>query len=737
MWGFFYFLLQRNLLQYFLSLLKLSTMKKYYFVIFILFIVTTVSSQIINFPDVNFKTKLLEADVSNQIAKNLGGSYFKIDANNNGEIETTEALQVSYLNVGESMIGSLNGISNFTGLLTLRCYNNNLTTLDVTALSNLKTLQCLANQLNLINVSGLINLENLSCQNNQLTTLNVTGLYNLRDLSCSNNQLTALDVFTCISLQRISCSYNQIEELYLNHLLQLSTLVADNNHLTTLCIKNGRIQSITATGLSGNPNLSYVCIDSSEIGIAGWIANHYPNCTVNTYCSFTPGGDFYTIQGNSRYDENNNGCNSSDSVYPNLKLAVTSGVTSQNCIANNSGNYAVNVLSGTHTIAPVLENPSYFTVSPTVQTITFPTATSPYIQNFCVSPNGIHNDLEMTIMTMQYAHPNLNAWYVIVYKNKGTHTQSGTVNLAFDDAVLDYVSSNAVISNQVPNSLTWNYTNLLPFESRTILVTMHLNSSTATPPLNFGDILNYTATISGAVDETPIDNISVLNQTVTNSFDPNNKTCLEGSTVSPDKVGDYVHYIIRFENNGTANAQNIVVKDIIDTSKYDVSSLIPITGSHSFETRITQTNNVEFIFENINLPFDDANNDGYVAFKIKTKSTLVVGNSFSNTASIYFDYNAPIVTNTATTTIQALANPDFEFDTYFSIAPNPVKDILNIQVKNSVEISSLSIYNTLGQLVLVVTEPTSSIDVSSLKTGNYFIKVISDKGSSSSKFIKK
>jgi hypothetical protein len=130
--------------------------------------------------------------------------------------------------------------------------------------------------------------------------------------------------------------------------------------------------------------------------------------------------------------------------------------------------------------------------------------------------------------------------------------------------------------------------------------------------------------------------------------------------------------------------------------------MILIRGSHSFTTRISSTNKVEFIFGNINLPFDDANNDGYVVFKIKTKPTLVVGNTFSNTASIYFDYNFPIITNTATTTIQLLGTRDFEFTEYFTLYPNPAKNVLNIQAKGEATISSLEIYNVLGQLVLAV-----------------------------------
>ena len=163
-----------------------------------------------------------------------------------------------------------------------------------------------------------------------------------------------------------------------------------------------------------------------------------------------------------------------------------------------------------------------------------------------------------------------------------------------------------------------------------------------------------------------------------------------------------------------------------------------LDGSHPFVTRISNTNKVEFIFENINLPFDDANNDGYIAFKIKTKPTLVVGNSFSNTASIYFDYNFPIITNTATTTVAPLANQNFAFEKYFKIYPNPVKDILNIETKKTIQVTSINIYNTLGQIVLVIpnAQQTKSIDVSGLKTGNYFMKVNSDKGSSSVKFVK-
>jgi hypothetical protein len=255
--------------------------------------------------------------------------------------------------------------------------------------------------------------------------------------------------------------------------------------------------------------------------------------------------------------------------------------------------------------------------------------------------------------------------------------------------------------------------------------------------VNNGDQLEFTAIINPlANDEIVADNTSSLKQIVVGSYDPNDKTCLEGTTITPSMVGNYVHYVIRFENTGTFAAQNIVVKDMIDTTKFDIASLIPQSSSHPFVTRITNTNQVEFIFENINLPFNDATNDGYVAFKIKTLPSLVLGDTFTNSAGIYFDYNFPIVTNTTTTTVATLGNQDFEFGSVFTLSPVPAKDSLTISTKQYVVVTSVSIYNTLGQLVQAHTNPNETIDVSGLQSGSYFVRITSDKGSATGKFLK-
>ena len=697
-------------------------MKQFYTFLILVFAIVTAKGQVINFPDANFKAKLLASNTTNTIAKDLSGNYIKIDSNNDGEIDVNEAHQIQWLEAINqnspvaSLITNLSGIENFVNLKRLSIAYNAISAIDLSSFPLLEAFFCQSNQITTLDFTGLTHMTGITAFQNQLTSINVNGLVNLVTATFDSNQLTTVDFSSCISLNNVYCS---------------------NNQLVWIDIKNGKNEA--NTGFGSNPNLTYICADEGQLTSIQNLVNvlGYTNCHINSYCTLIPGGTYYTIQGSHHWDATNNGCDTSDFLFPNLKYTISNGTTSATLISREDGSYFYDVLAGSFTVTPVFENPTYFTfTSPTSGPIIFPNETNPYTKDFCIVSNGVHNDLEVVLLPIMSPHSGSTAFYRIVCKNNGTHPQSGIVNFGFEDAKLDFVSATPTVSNQAFNMLSWDFSNLLPFETRIIEVTLRVNSPSDTPPVNIGDLLGSYASIEGASDERPIDNLSTLKQTVVNALDPNDKTCLEGTEVSPSIVGEYVHYIIRFENTGSANAQNIVVKDMIDTSKYDISSLMPLSGSASFVTRITNTNKVEFIFEDINLPFDDTHNDGYVAFKIKTKPTLVVGDTFSNTAAIYFDYNFPITTNTATTSIQTLGSQDFEFNSLFSLSPVPAKSSLTITTKQDVVMSSVIIYNTLGQLVQVITYPTETIDVSGLQSGSYFIRITSDKGSASGKFIK-
>jgi Leucine-rich repeat (LRR) protein len=666
---------------------------------------------------------------------------------------------IEYVNCQKNKLSTIN-VNGLSTLLKLYCATNQLTNINVTDLTNLADFDFSNNQLSTFDASGLKSLQHFYCYKNQLTTLNVSGLSKLIEFYCNDNLLTSLNIDAFDNINNIRCNNNRLTSLLLNGSSNYySSIDCDNNQLTTIDISNLKyLTSLSCNNnllnylilksnaalnisISNNPNLQYICANEGQFTYFQSVLdmNGYLNCHMNPYCSFNPGGSFYTIKGNNKFDADGNGCDVSDINYPNLNYTISDGNQNGNLISNESGSYSIPVQEGTYTITPILENPTYFTISPSSVNVTFPTQASPFIQDFCITPKGNHQDLEVTILPTIPARPGFDAAYKIVYKNKGNSILSGLVSLTFNDAVLDYVSAIPAVNNQIIDKLNWDYTNLQPFETREITVTLNVNSPMETPAVNIGDRLSFNALINPVTgDEKPVDNSSALRQSVVGSFDPNDKTCLEGDIITPNLIGEYVNYLIRFENTGTYPAENIVVKDMIDLSKFDISTLVTTKASHEFVTKISDGNKVEFIFEKINLPFDDATNDGYIAFKIKTLPTLVLGDSFANEANIYFDYNFPILTNKATSTFKTLGTQDFEFADYFNVYPNPAKDILSIGMKNNIEVKSMSVYDILGQLVIAVpnAKTVSKIDVSKLTTGNYFLKMNTDKGTSSVKFIK-
>ncbi|MGG7466632.1 DUF7619 domain-containing protein [Chryseobacterium arthrosphaerae] len=762
-------------------------MKKIYLIISMM-ILAVFQAQTVNIPDANFK-KLLTSNIP-YMAKDLMGNSTSIDTNHDGEIQLSEAANISKLNFDtftlqnytsiSSNVVSIEGIKSFTNLTDLyidlfpllqsvdlsnstalyrlslsRCYVLSsvnvqgcsqlydldvffcsMPSIDLSGLTNLYKVNMTQCQLQNIYLNNNTNLVNLNLTANKLQTLPLNQTPNLLYLTIAGNSFTSLNFSAFQKLETLDCTYNKFTTIDLSQNEKLKIFACDvNPNLQSLLIKNGinNFIQVISSSFSGTPNLKYICADDFEIANMNSLL---PTTTVNSYCSFTPGGIFYTIRGNTKTDSNNNGCDPNDPNKAFQKFTISGAGTTGSMIADTSGNYSVPVQAGSHTVTPVLENPAYFNISPANVTVNFPQQVSPFNQNFCITPNGVHPDLETVIVPVTAASPGFESKYKIICKNKGNTIQSGTLLFNYNDSLVDYLSSTLTPASQSTGTLSWNFTNLHPFETREITVTLTLNSPTQIPPLQGGDILHYTAQINGATDETPADNNFTLNQTVVNSFDPNDKTCLEGTSITQTQVGDYVHYLIRFENTGTANARNIVVKDEIDTSKFDISSLVPLHGSHNFVTRVTDPNILEFIFENIQLPFDDAHNDGYLSFKIKTKSTLNTGDSFSNTARIYFDYNAPIITNTYTTSVAGtLATSEIKNDkNTIGIHPNPVKDILYI--KSSDEVIKAEIYDTAGRIINSMGTKNNTVDVSSLSKGNYWIKLFLKDEVSVQKFIK-
>ncbi|WP_298898913.1 T9SS type A sorting domain-containing protein [uncultured Psychroserpens sp.] len=616
-----------------------------------------------------------------------------------------------------------------------------LSTIDLSDRTNLNTLDLFGIELEALDISNTINLQTFRLFDTNITELDFNLQPNLQSVEVEEQMLNVLNVSNNPNLSYVKLDGATMDILDFSNNINLNVLLLFNLNVGFLNVKNGTVLQ-EAEVL--NVSVDYICIDEAlgeEIDFESLFSND-DNVIINTYCSFTPGGEFNSIEGSVRIDNDDNGCDLEDYVFPYLKLNINSFSSNVTYITDSSGQYNVYVYDGDYTITPILENSTFFNVDPNTPVISFPTEISPYVQDFCLTSTGNSNDLEISVVPLDQARPGFESTYKILYKNIGNTILFGSVDFdfSFDSDYLQYVSSIPDINGNINSVLSWDYTSLLPLETREILVTMQLNTPTDSNfPLNSGDELNYVATIYPIEnDETPNSNDSGLKQIVVNSFDPNDIICLEGEAITPESVGEYIHYLIRFENLGTANATNVVVKDAIDPTKFDINTLIPLDGSHTFYTRINENYDVEFIFENINLPFDDVNNDGYLVFKIKTLNTLVLGDEFSNQAEIYFDFNAPIVTNNYTTTVaeENLSVLDQQLAS-IEIFPNPTSD--KLYIKSDEVLKSAKVYDVNGRTVLNfdLSNTQTSINIDSLKTGVYFLKVNYNTGTKTVKLIKK
>lgn len=356
--------------------------------------------------------------------------------------------------------------------------------------------------------------------------------------------------------------------------------------------------------------------------------------------------------------------------------------------------------------------------------------------NFPISILQNYDDTSITITPIGIPRPGFIHTNKVAYSNNGTQTiASGIVTFEKSNplAILNISQSG---TNLTANGFSYNFTNLLPFETRFIDV---LLQTPTIPTVSLGQLVSNSASISlPPNDILPLNNSNTLTQTIIGSYDPNDKTENHGGKIlhSTFSSNDYLTYTIQFENTGTANAEKVRINDVLDP-KLDENSIRMISASHLY-TLERVVNNLNWYFNNINLPpsTPTSNGNGYVTFQIKPKTGFAVGDVIPNTAYIYFDFNPAIVTETCLTEfVTTLENKDFVFKDFYYY-PNPVKNSLSIS--NQSIIDKIEITSMLGQKVIsqLVNDLQTEVNFSELTNGVYFVKVFSEGQSKTIRIVK-
>lgn len=447
-----------------------------------------------------------------------------------------------------------------------------------------------------------------------------------------------------------------------------------------------------------------------------------PGCTPNS------------IGGIVRFDNDGNGCSATDTPAQNVSVYNFAGNIVYQTFTNADGNYTFEgTPNGSNVIVVTDSQFSGATVSPTAHNATLPGNVSD--KDFCLSvPNPIQ-DVAVYLMPITQARPGFPASYSLVYANVGTLPASGVVTVYFPSAKVTYLSSYPAMTVS-GNSLTINYTNLMPYQSGYHYIIFEVQPPQVVP---LGDILTYAATITPAIDNNPSDNASAFSQEVVNSYDPNDISVLEGETITEAQADGYLHYTIRFQNIGNADAIRVRIESVLDP-KLDYNTIQPMSASHDYHFE-RKNDKLTVRFDDIYLAgsqYDEPNSHGYITYKIKPNASVTIGDSMSANANIYFDFNDPIATNIVTTTVQAPAGTaDFAIRG-FAMYPNPANSALTLKLAEAAN-ADVTVTDVLGKTVLSAKMPSQeqNINITALNSGIYFVKVTAEGQSATKKLIVK
>ena len=524
-----------------------------------------------------------------------------------------------------------------SGLWFIECYSNSLTTLPALP-GSLKNLFCANNPLGRLPAlpDSLIVLEATNTLLQELPALpeSIVGLH------VGNNLLTALPILPQ-SLILLTCNKNSLNSLP-RLPGNLKSLRADSNNIHCLprlpddceyIVIDSKIKCIP------NKPVGFQVYVSDENGLG--VRNFFPLCSpVNNEFRC---GAFPVTRGNIFIDLNNNAVkDAGEPAKINNRINL---LNSSYTFSDDTGQFEIGADS-IGNFALTIAAPRYYRYTPVSFDLDFTTYDTIITdRNFALQIDSIADEITIHVTPINpAARPGFSYPYIISYENTGTTTLSSNIVFDYDQTKLNYnTSSEAGVVDNAGN-LTYNIGTLIPGQAGSFIGYFTLKANV---PL--GDTLNAKAVINAGTF-TAFDSVRTI---VIGAYDPNDKQATPQLSPSQVANGEYIDYTIRFQNTGTDTAFTVVISDTL-SDDLQANSLQMITSSHNCKTTV-KDNIVFFEFLNILLPDSNINeplSHGFVSFKMKPQTSVSANTTILNKAAIYFDYNAPVITNTAGTLIK-------------------------------------------------------------------------------------
>jgi hypothetical protein len=492
----------------------------------------------------------------------------------------------------------------------------------------------------------------------------------------------------------------------------------------------------TYTG-AGNYNVLYVAsgLDGTSDSFI-----HYNQVMVADTCGNVEGNVYLDNNGNCIFD-------AGDSVvWMELTLTETTSGSIYWSYTDINGHYSFSVPPGNYTLTISSYAIQYFSLTPTCPA-------SGTVSVSVTSSNTTTADFGLTCPASYDLTANLSLWhgifptsvgYLMPYVvNNSCTPVAGSVQLILDPLVHYQGTCDTSFHPTVSgDTLIWTFNS-----SSTYLnwYSWYTNSGCievlGDNSLQPGDSVCFTLVVNPiAGDVNPANNILHWCVPAFVSFDPNAKDVLPRGTGPLGYVPQQTtfDYRIQFQNTGTSPARNIFVLDTLDAD-LDLSTLVITGSSHLMQPQILPNHILKFNFTDINLPdstSDAANSHGWVSYRIKAKSFLPNLTPIQNKAGIYFDFNAPVITNSTLNTIYDPSSVNEITAADATIYPNPASSTVEIKL-NQESNESYTLTDLAGKIICSgkIQDRSATIDVSKLPQGVYLLNLETEQGRSVHKIV--
>lgn len=223
------------------------------------------------------------------------------------------------------------------------------------------------------------------------------------------------------------------------------------------------------------------------------------------------------------------------------------------------------------------------------------------------------------------------------------------------------------------------------------------------------------------------------------SYDPNDKQAVPTGYGAGHIIrsGSDLSYTIRFQNEGTDTAYTVVVLDSL-SDRLQADYINRLAASHPFDFDVLGGHILRFRFDHILLPpksVNEAASQGFIRFNIPQHEDNAPGDQITNRAAIYFDINAPVLTNTTVHTIGAPFQTVSTVDPTLGavrVYPQPAQDVVYLEFGEHLDEATMTLTNTLGKVVRVIPIRGSSsrLEGRGIPAGCYYYQITSSDGRS-------